>query len=83
MKTGLSDTDPRADAMQIALIREAPVWRRIELMLSLNRTARSLALSGLKTRFPDASDEELRRRLADLVLGEALAARVYGPADYA
>lgn len=45
----------------------------------LNRTARALALAGLRRRYPDASPEELRRRLADLVLGSEMAALVYGP----
>jgi len=39
----------------------------------------TLALSGLRQRHPQASEDELRRHLADLWLGPELAARVYGP----
>jgi len=45
----------------------------------LNQTVRTLALSGLRQRHPQASPQELRRRLADLLLSPDLAARVYGP----
>jgi hypothetical protein len=39
------------------------------------------ALSGLRSRYPHASEREIRRRLADLILGEELAAEVYGPLE--
>jgi hypothetical protein len=42
-------------------------------------TSRRLALAGLRERFPNASESELRRRLATLLLGPELAAKVYGP----
>jgi len=45
----------------------------------LNQTVKTLALSGLKTRYPDDPPEILRRRLADLLLGPELACKVYGP----
>jgi hypothetical protein len=40
---------------------------------------RMLALAGLRERHPGASPLELRRRLADLLLGATLAKEVYGP----
>lgn len=75
----LSDTHPEAAAVQLRLLRAAPTWRKVQLWGQLNATARLLALSGLRARYPQASEAELRRRLADLLLGEELAARVYGP----
>lgn len=75
----LNDTHPDARAVQLQLLRSAPVWRKVEIMGQLNLEAQELALSGLRTRFPRAGQGELRRRLADLLLGVELAARVYGP----
>ena len=49
------------------------------MMEGLNRTARALALMGLRRRFPEASPDDLRRHLAGIILGEELAGRVYGP----
>lgn len=41
----------------------------------LNWTVRTLALSGLRQRHTEATPQELRRRLADLLLGPSLAAK--------
>ena len=73
------DTSPEAEIVLFKLWREAPAWRKLEMMEGLNRTARQLALMGLRRRFPTASSDELRRRLATITLGEELAARVYNP----
>ncbi len=73
------DTTPDAEAVLFKLWRETPAWRKLEIMEGLNRTARQLTLTGLRQRFPDASPQELRRRLAAILLGEELACRVYGP----
>jgi len=40
---------------------------------------RTLALAGLRERYPDDSPVQCRRRLADLILGPDLAARALGP----
>ena len=72
------DTSPEAEVVLVRLWRETPGWRKWELMEQLNRTARELALAGLRRRHPKATPEELRRRLADLLLGPELAAEVYG-----
>jgi hypothetical protein len=73
-----SDTHPKMEALQIRLLREAPPWRKMEMLAGLNASAKSLALAGLRQRYPQASEGELRRRLADLLLGEDLARKVYG-----
>ncbi|MCA9995071.1 MAG: hypothetical protein KDE56_04950 [Anaerolineales bacterium] len=73
------DTSPEAETILFRLWREAPAWRKLEMMEGLNRAARELALMGLQQRFPNASTQELRRRLAQMTLGEELATRVYGP----
>ena len=73
------DTRPEAEAVLIELLRQAPPWRKLHMVGQLNQTVRTLALSGLRQRYPEASPQELRRRLADLLLGPDLAAQVYGP----
>lgn len=74
-----SDTTPEAEAVLIGLLRRAPSWRKLEMVGQLNRTAQMMALAGLRERYPHASAEELRRRLAGLLLGEELAVKAYGP----
>ncbi|MGH2537452.1 MAG: hypothetical protein ACRDHL_08675 [Candidatus Promineifilaceae bacterium] len=77
------DTSPEAERMLFAYWRETPAWQKLERASQLNRSARQLALSGLRRRHPDASPELLQRLLADLLLGPPLAAELYGalPAD--
>ena len=79
MSTLFPDTRPEAEQVQLELLRQAPPWRKLQLLGQLNQTARTLALSGLRQRYPQATPQELRRRLADLLLGQDLAAQVYGP----
>jgi hypothetical protein len=75
------DTRPEAETVLIELLRQAPPWRKLAMVGQLNQAVRTLALSGLRTRHPEATPQELRRRLADLLLGPDLAAQVYGPQE--
>ena len=42
-----------------------------------------MALRGLRQRFPQAGEAELRRKLANLLLGEDLARKAYGETGHA
>jgi len=75
--------DPRVEAMQLQRFRDASPAEKMRAFTALNRQARMVALAGLRMRHPGASPEELRRRLADLLLGPELARRAYGEAPYA
>jgi hypothetical protein len=83
MTTLLSDTHPKMEALQIQLLRQASPARKMEMLAQLNASARILALTGLRSYYPLASETELRRRLAGLLLGEDLARKVYGEIGYA
>ena len=78
-----SDTHPKMEALQIQFWRVASPTRKMHMLAQLNASARTLALMGLRTRYPQASEAELRRRLAGLLLGEELARKVYGELDHA
>ena len=78
---GLLDTHPTARRVQIELLRSASPWRKVQLWDGLNQGARWLALAGLRSRYPQAGQAELRRRLAELLLGADLATRAYGPLE--
>jgi hypothetical protein len=73
------DTTEAAGAILFQLLSETPTWRKFELLDDLNRSARALAMVGLRRRHPQASEDELRRHLADLILGADLAEQVFGP----
>lgn len=79
MNETLSDTWPEVAALQRSLLRKATPARKLAMVGQMNQTVKTLALSGLRSRFPCESPDVLRRRLADLVLGPTLASLVYGP----
>ena len=79
MSSGLSDTSLDAERVLFDLARRNPAWRKVELLGEMYLMARELAWSGLRRRHPDESPQQLRRRLADILLGAELARRAYGP----
>jgi hypothetical protein len=77
--TTIFDITPEAEQVLVELLRQAPIWRKLEMMGQLNAMAKSLALNNVRRQYPEATENELRRRLADRLLGPELAATVYGP----
>jgi hypothetical protein len=76
--SGLNDTSAEAEAILIGLLREASVWRKLQLMEELNQTARNLMRSDLRHQFPLADDAALRRKMAARILGNELCAQIWG-----
>lgn len=68
-----TDTQPEAEAVLLALLRQAPVWRKLQLMDQLNQMTRSLAMGGLRQQHPAADERELRRLLAERLFGRDVA----------
>ena len=71
------DTHPKMEALQIEIIRRMPAWKKIAIVDDLNETIKTLAISGIKQRHPNATPEQARRMLAEMMLGEELARKVY------
>ncbi len=78
MNTFLSDTQPSMEALQIQLLRNTSPRRKLELLGGLNSSAVMLSMVGLRSLYRDESEERIRRRLANLLLGNELAFKVYG-----
>ena len=72
------DTHPKMEALQIKLWRQSSPTRKMQMLAQLNASARILALAGLRTQYPQASEADLRFKLAILLLGDELARNVYG-----
>ena len=79
MTTLSPDTHPEIERLQVRRLRQMPPWRKMALVGEMSRTVRTLALAGLRQRHPDDTSAQRQRRLADLLLGPDLAAKVYGP----
>lgn len=78
-----SDTHPKMEALQIQLWRQASPTRKMNMLGQLNSSARMLAMTGLRSQYPQASEAELRFKLAALLLGDELARKVYGEISHA
>lgn len=74
-----SDTRPEIASLQRNMMRNVGSARKLAMLGQMNQTVIMLATSGLRSRYPEESQEMLRRHLADLILGPSLAALVYGP----
>jgi len=79
MATLSRDTLPEAEEVMIRILSDMPAWRRLQLLEDACDAARELARVGLKRRCPEASDSEVDRLLFDLLLGEELAEKAFGP----
>lgn len=77
----LADVTPAVHVLLVRHWRETPAWQKLAYVNELNAALKTLALSDLRRRFPNDSEARLQRRLASRWLGDALAARVYGPLD--
>jgi hypothetical protein len=75
-----SDTHPKMEALQIEFIRRMPSWKKLAIVDGLNETVKTLAMSGIKERHPNATPQEIHQMLAELMLGAELARKVYAHA---
>ncbi|MCX8035940.1 MAG: hypothetical protein N3D11_02575 [Candidatus Sumerlaeia bacterium] len=73
------DTSPDVEDLLIQKLRELPAWRKPDMVGQMNDAVRTLITMGLRHRHPPAAPEQLRRAMADLLLGPELAAKVYEP----
>lgn len=70
------DTTPEVEEILFAFYRTAPTWKKMQIMSDLNRSVRTLAMSGLRKRHPNATPGELRYRLAELLYGAEIAEKM-------
>ncbi len=71
------DTDPAIEQRQIEGWRRLTPADKLALVMRMNANVRQLALAGVRQRYPRASSREQFLRLAEVMLGEELARKVY------
>lgn len=71
-----SDTTPAAQAVLTRLYRAAGPAECLRMALRMSDECRRVSESGIRSRMPGASDDEVRRELARLYLGDELSDRV-------
>jgi hypothetical protein len=73
-----ADTTPEADAIRFERYARMPPAEKAHRVVELTQTACTLALAGLRVRYPAADEAELLLRLAVLRLGAETVSRAYG-----
>lgn len=68
MKTILPDTSSDAEEVLVKLLTTAPVWKRLKMVADLNESLQALAMADLRRRHPQATEQELKKRLAARLL---------------
>jgi hypothetical protein len=74
-RTQSADTDPAIEERQIAAWRAMTPADKLHIVGELIRASEALALAGIDTRHPGASDRERRLRLAALRVDRELMVR--------
>ena len=73
-----ADTSERADEVQFEILRRMTVQQRAELFTQMTLAVQELAMAGLRRQYPNATDDELRLRLAARRLGNDVVRKVWG-----
>ena len=73
-----SDTDSRAEALQIDAYRRMSPAEKLRIVFDLQSAMDAIAMVGIRERHPRCNDEEARLRLASLKLDRELLVRAFG-----
>ena len=76
-----ADTTMEAARVQIEIFRRMPPERRLELALQMSTNLRKVAASGVLSRHPNYSKDEVRLAVARLTLGEELFSKAFPGID--
>jgi hypothetical protein len=76
MASGISDTNQAAEQVQIALLRQAGIARRVDLAAEMTSFALDGACTALRRRYPQADEWEIRLIFVEQQYGAELAQRV-------
>ncbi len=74
----LTDTDPRARAVQIELLRRMSPDERFSLCFQLSDLVSAFSEAGVRAAYPDASEREIFLRTAAKRLSREWMIRAYG-----
>lgn len=79
-----TDTDPRVMKVWNEILRSKTEGERIEICFQLTEFALQMAESGVRARYPEASEREIFLRCAALRIPRDLMIRAYGwdPLEY-
>ena len=71
-----SDTSAEAEQFMFDALRKRSSAEKLQMVSQMNATVRALAMSGLRTRFPEDSELQLKIKLVEQYYGEQIAAEI-------
>ena len=77
-RTQSPDTDPRVEKVLCDLAARMTAAEKMAAMKSMWRLHMRLSVSGLRIRYPEAGNEEIRKRLCAILHGRDISMRVFG-----
>ena len=75
----MCDTSAKAEQVRLCALRAMSPTRRLSMALGWSQSMRELSRAGLRRQFPNFSEQDLHRLMAERVLGTELALKAYGP----
>jgi hypothetical protein len=77
-RSSIQDTDAESQRIIIELARKTPIWKKFAQVAATTETCRAFARAGIRRRHPHATEDEIKCRLAALVLDREIMKKVYG-----
>jgi hypothetical protein len=77
-RSAVLDSDAETDRLMSELARTTPVWKKFRQVGALNQMCRAFAMAGIRQRYPEASETEVRRRLAAVLFDRETVVKVFG-----
>ena len=72
------DTDREIIEKMTEVARVTPIWKKLQQVADTSQAMKQFALAGLRRRYPQANDGELKRRLATMLLDREIVIKMYG-----
>ena len=76
-----SDTSLDAMIEQFKVLRRIGITGRAEMMFELSKSVRRITESGVRHRHPDYTEEQIRREVVRLMIGDKLFKEVFGDTE--
>ena len=77
-RTQSADTSPEVEEFLFSHWRSLESWQKFELIFDQTAAAETVCLSGIRRRYPDATERELELHLFALKYGRDLSIDVWG-----
>jgi hypothetical protein len=72
------DTSEEIERLLFERYRQMSPRDKVRMVMKLNRAVEAMALAGLRQQYPDATERELRLRLAARLYGRELVLKAFG-----